>query len=771
MGVCAEEAGHTIQLNLPEAVNPEIWDNSSSALITEPGANISDGSKNGQIWYRPHNPEKVDTITFNLDNPSHQCGRIKYSSYRWEFGDGTNSTVRNFDDMVSHQYKSGGNYHIKVYYKNLDCPDKEFLYDEMDLIVYDSTLITVPKKPMVGGRITFSVGGYYPAGTQFFWNFGDGQTTTTSVPTVQHQYLSTGYFSTRVYVNNKVVAQKDLDLTLQKGDILVHAASGLLSHLTPGAWTHAAMYIGNDEVIEAIKPGVRKHRLKDYWFYPEDTCVAVFRVSGLTEAQRNNIVSWALSKDERFYDFPSLPLGLKQADCDDVFLPPNCRWYYCSELVWAAYYRNGINLDPNYGIVFPRTLVTGKQKKTVLVGAHIESIPSSAKDYQKYFDQVIQGENPPYSVPSIGEETGYTLLSLGVNPAVNGTGIVQMVITDPRGRTLSASTTTIPNSSMETIVFDEDERPNDEIGAIRDPIAGAYMIQMELVNQSAVESGITLEMGAWDSDQYSWITPFNSTSLREGSSTIPFMINESELARVITIPSSGQAPLNVSFIDISPLESMNNSWDFGDGTRVSDAKTVCHEFITPGMYTTTMRVWNNTSSSQVSIPIMVQAPPVPLQAKFTADAITGIPPLTVNFTDLSTGGPVSWNWAFGDGLTSQEQNPVHTYTGIGRFTVTLEVKSASAQSIIRVPQYITTNSGKVSGPSGMIWVTSFPADAQVYVDDVLIGSTPLQSMGIPAGFHQLRITKYGYEDWIGYAQVSQGVYTYVPKVILRNNTP
>jgi PKD repeat protein len=53
--------------------------------------------------------------------------------------------------------------------------------------------------------------------------------------------------------------------------------------------------------------------------------------------------------------------------------------------------------------------------------------------------------------------------------------------------------------------------------------------------------------------------------------------------------------------------------------------------------------------------------PVRPKANFTADHRSGNAPFTVNFTDLSTGNPTYWNWNFGDGGTSNEQNPTYTY--------------------------------------------------------------------------------------------------------------
>ena len=49
------------------------------------------------------------------------------------------------------------------------------------------------------------------------------------------------------------------------------------------------------------------------------------------------------------------------------------------------------------------------------------------------------------------------------------------------------------------------------------------------------------------------------------------------------------------------------------------------------------------------------------------------PSLYVRFTDESTGNPTSWDWTFGDGGTSTDQNPDHCYPGTGTPTVTLTV--------------------------------------------------------------------------------------------------
>jgi|GEM_PF-647415 len=86
------------------------------------------------------------------------------------------------------------------------------------------------------------------------------------------------------------------------------------------------------------------------------------------------------------------------------------------------------------------------------------------------------------------------------------------------------------------------------------------------------------------------------------------------------------------------------------------------------------------------------------QANFTANVTAGVAPLTVQFTDISTGDVSSWLWAFGDGVTSAEQNPVHTYTVPGTYTVNLTVSTGTGSAAFSRPGYITvTVKGDVTG--------------------------------------------------------------------------
>lgn len=84
----------------------------------------------------------------------------------------------------------------------------------------------------------------------------------------------------------------------------------------------------------------------------------------------------------------------------------------------------------------------------------------------------------------------------------------------------------------------------------------------------------------------------------------------------------------------------------------------------------------------------------PPNAQFTASPREGNAPLTVTFHDMSRGSPTSRLWDFGDGSTSTEANPVHTYTGAGKYTVTLTVANDAGSDTAVMKNFITVNARK-----------------------------------------------------------------------------
>jgi PKD repeat protein len=120
----------------------------------------------------------------------------------------------------------------------------------------------------------------------------------------------------------------------------------------------------------------------------------------------------------------------------------------------------------------------------------------------------------------------------------------------------------------------------------------------------------------------------------------------------------------------------NYEWGFGDGWG-TNAQNPSHTYAAQGTYTVVHWVYDNGAASDTtSVSIDVGEAPV---ASFTVSCTD----LTCDFTDTSTdaqGAVVAWSWGFGDGNTSTEQNPSHTYTAAGTYTVTLTATDDVAAS-------------------------------------------------------------------------------------------
>jgi PKD repeat protein len=158
-------------------------------------------------------------------------------------------------------------------------------------------------------------------------------------------------------------------------------------------------------------------------------------------------------------------------------------------------------------------------------------------------------------------------------------------------------------------------------------------------------------------------------------------------------PLSGLTPLTVQFKDESTNTPTSWAWDFGDGTN-STEQNASHTYTSAGNYTVILTIANaGGSDSETKAGYVVVSDPLPEPpiANFTAAPTSGDAPLTVNFTDQSTGAPTSWTWNFGDGTGATEQNVSHTYTSAGNYTVKLTVANAGGSDSEVKTEYITVS--------------------------------------------------------------------------------
>lgn len=133
--------------------------------------------------------------------------------------------------------------------------------------------------------------------------------------------------------------------------------------------------------------------------------------------------------------------------------------------------------------------------------------------------------------------------------------------------------------------------------------------------------------------------------------------------------TSGIAPVTILFTGTSngPVEQW--TWDFGDGWQ-STGQVVSHTYDTMGSYTVQLTITSayGTNSTFILNDIQVHSAPVAAIQDIAGANING--QKTYYFYDASAGGPAtSWAWLFGDGGSSTQQNPAHSYNGSGTYTV------------------------------------------------------------------------------------------------------
>jgi PKD repeat protein len=121
---------------------------------------------------------------------------------------------------------------------------------------------------------------------------------------------------------------------------------------------------------------------------------------------------------------------------------------------------------------------------------------------------------------------------------------------------------------------------------------------------------------------------------------------------------------------------LSRTWDFGDGATSTEPNP-SHTYAAAGSFTVVLTVTdddgaNDTASHQAE----PAAPPAPPNHPPHADFRVHCEKATCEFSDTSRdddGTVVSWVWDFGDGATSTEQNPVHSYAEPHRYDVRLTV--------------------------------------------------------------------------------------------------
>lgn len=145
------------------------------------------------------------------------------------------------------------------------------------------------------------------------------------------------------------------------------------------------------------------------------------------------------------------------------------------------------------------------------------------------------------------------------------------------------------------------------------------------------------------------------------------------------LPVGETLTLTADYTPGYPAETM--IWfEYSDGyqdliTTSTGTAVSTRTFTSPGIYTVTVGGTNDYANAPYDITETVEV----ISLDFSATQTSGEPPLTVGF-QLSAVGFDSFRWDFGDGQTSTELNPYHTYSQTGSYTVSLTGTTESGKT-------------------------------------------------------------------------------------------
>jgi len=148
------------------------------------------------------------------------------------------------------------------------------------------------------------------------------------------------------------------------------------------------------------------------------------------------------------------------------------------------------------------------------------------------------------------------------------------------------------------------------------------------------------------------------------------VINRAQIS-VTGLPVTGCVPITITPVPTVTAVDVVTSWlwDFGDG-NTSTLQNPTHTYIAQGTYTVKLFITTSTGCTDslvLAAAVRIGTKPV---ADFSATPIPVCGKQPVYFTDLSAPAD-EWHWYFGDGGNSNSQNPIHSYSDTGYFTITL----------------------------------------------------------------------------------------------------
>jgi len=622
------------------------------------------------------------------------------TTYLWSFGDGATST----DQVPFHTFADTGVYTVTLTaYSANGCSASVTHTAAVTVKSITASLTGTPRVGCAPLTVAFT-GSATPAGVTWNWNFGDGNTGTGQ--TTSHTYNAIGNYIVSLVVtsalgcvdtitrNNFIRVVDDSTAYTVPDTILVCTPPGTVSFTDPTIGSNSWLWNFGDGTTATVRnPG---HTYLTPGIY------TVTLTTGMAGGCTQVFNPFAIVNVQPFLTLPittvtTSPCAPYAVQFDNLTLNvATYLWNFGDGTTSTLQNPLHVYAQPGtYSVTLLLTSINGcvvTLSTTVTFG--YQNVITVSDTTTCLGDVINFGLNPVASFTSaswnFGDGTTSALLQPTHTYGTTGSFTATVTVTDLSG---CVYTFTYPN-----LIY-----VSDPISAftINQPTSGCVPYTVQFVNNSTGATGYYWYFG--DGTNASQANPshtYNASGVytvtlnasKKGcmrSSTITDYITVSEAqANFSFTPDSGCSPLNAAFTDLS-VNAVSWLWNFGDG-NTSALQNPVHTFLNQPADSVSLVITdvNGCSDSIAHTNVVVVAPEI--QASDTV----ACNPAAISFT--TTYSAVTYLWDFGDGSTSNLQNPVHTYTQTGVFSVSLTCNTTSGCTVTTLAPGLITITAPVS---------------------------------------------------------------------------
>lgn len=684
--------------------------------------------------------QRCDSITAFFNNLTTSVSPI--TSYYWDFGDSSSSSAQN----PIHSYFTSGVYPISLTVNDIAGCSVEY----NDTIEVQINSIEQPSfsvddsLPCPGQAIVFTVDSSAGDNLIYEWTFGDGSTSNTGVST--HTYNSVGNYSVSLIVTNEAECRSErsienyIQISVPEVSFSVFPETvncpPLLATFTPTTNGDISSYFwdfGDNTFSELESPG---NLYTESGFF-----TVILTVTDTNNCQSTTQLDSAVKINGPFGNFSINP---QTTGCPpfEVTFTPNA--FNTDTYIWDF----GDGTTGSGEIVTHTYSDTGNYTPTVIFTNSVTGCSSTVPFTHPIQVEVLSvNAGPDLTICqgqtvelNVNEGDTYTWFP---NTALDNDTVQNPKATPDSSINYVISLTQGACSNSDTIFVLVNQLPSADFSV--EPVClGDTSIFINLTENSN-GLGVTFD----------WNFEFLGTSDIEEPT---FLFSEEGSYRVRLIVLSANGCLDTVFhpaivypmpvLDISVSngcigestsfsandtvsigEVMSYTWQFGDG-NTSTLQNPIHTYQTSDTFQVILELESNFGCS-ISDSISVILRPKPSAFFQAENQCVG---LTSSFTDSSTvdfGNIENWNWTFGNGITSENQNPSIVYEAPGNYTVQLIVATDEGCSdtlidsliIYPLPEILTVQSIETSciNPVNVVFTASGNNDGinNWYVNDIL----------------------------------------------------